>query len=232
MKKIVVTTSWDDGHILDLKLSNLLTKYNIKGTFYISPKDREIKEKDRLTPDQILKVAENFEIGAHTMTHPSLTMVSDEVAKEEIVHSKNYLESVLNKKVNSFCYPRGSYYKKHKSIVKDAGFKVARTVKRYAEDTGKDEYEIPTTVQAYRHFSDAKKILKEVGPSKFVKSYLNWDVLSTTMFDKVLKKGGVFHLWGHSWEIEKNNDWNRLEKVLQYISNHPKVKYVTNFELL
>ena len=48
MKKIVVTTSWDDGHILDLKLSNLLTKYNIKGTFYLSPKDREIKEKDRL----------------------------------------------------------------------------------------------------------------------------------------------------------------------------------------
>jgi peptidoglycan/xylan/chitin deacetylase (PgdA/CDA1 family) len=41
MNKVTVTTSWDDGHILDVKLSELLKKYNLKGTFYIAPKNRE-----------------------------------------------------------------------------------------------------------------------------------------------------------------------------------------------
>ena len=34
--KIYVTTSWDDGHSLDMKLYNLLEEYGLKGTFYIT----------------------------------------------------------------------------------------------------------------------------------------------------------------------------------------------------
>jgi hypothetical protein len=36
---IYVTTSWDDGHKLDMKLAVLLKKYGIKGTFYICPNE-------------------------------------------------------------------------------------------------------------------------------------------------------------------------------------------------
>lgn len=43
--------------------------------------------------------------------------------------------------------------------------------------------------------------------------------------------GGVFHLWGHSWEIEHNKDWGRLERVLSYFANRSDVKYLNNGEL-
>lgn len=34
----IVTTSWDDGQTFDEKLSSLLLKYGVKGTFYIPRK--------------------------------------------------------------------------------------------------------------------------------------------------------------------------------------------------
>jgi hypothetical protein len=51
------------------------------------------------------------------------------------------------------------------------------------------------------------------------------------MFDRVAGMGGVFHIWGHSWEIDQHNDWERLEGLFSYLSARPGVKYVTNGEL-
>jgi peptidoglycan/xylan/chitin deacetylase (PgdA/CDA1 family) len=50
-KQIMVTTTWDDSHILDFKLAKLLKKYGIKGTFYISPKNREFREEELLSDE-------------------------------------------------------------------------------------------------------------------------------------------------------------------------------------
>jgi peptidoglycan-N-acetylglucosamine deacetylase len=51
------------------------------------------------------------------------------------------------------------------------------------------------------------------------------------MFDRALRDGGVFHLWGHSWEIERNGDWDRLARVCEYIAGRTEVDYRTNADL-
>jgi peptidoglycan/xylan/chitin deacetylase (PgdA/CDA1 family) len=43
MDKAVVTTSWDDGHPLDLKLAELLKKYDVPATLYM-PMDNPERE--------------------------------------------------------------------------------------------------------------------------------------------------------------------------------------------
>jgi hypothetical protein len=44
--------------------------------------------------------------------------------------------------------------------------------------------------------------------------------------------GGVFHLWGHSWEIEEKGQWENLEAVLKTMSSwREKWQGVTNSEL-
>jgi len=232
MREAIVTTSWDDGHVLDLKLAELLKRYNIRGTFYISPKNREIPSNHRLTDNQIVELSKDFEIGAHTMTHPRLTALTDEVAKKEIEDSKVYLENVTGKSIISFCYPSGYYAKRHEIMVKEAGFKLGRTVNRFVTEFGSDPIALPTTNHAYRHWSDVLPIFHNAGPRNFLKQYLNWDKLAISFFDKAKGKGGVFHLWGHSWEVEKNNDWDRLERVLKHISNHVNVEYLTNGETI
>lgn len=234
MKKIILTTSWDDGHVLDLKLTNLLKKYNIKGTLYIAPKSRAFGAEELLNNSQIKKLSHDFEIGAHTMTHPRLSTIKADESNFEIVESKKYLGNLIGKPVLSFCYPGGDYNSTHIDQVKKASFRIARTTKRFSTNIGKHAYEIPTTIHAYRHWSDAIKIANfaKLNPIKFIKYFLNWDLLATALFDQVLQRGGVFHLWGHSWEIDKNNDWNRLEKVLKYIGKRQNVKYVTNGKLI
>lgn len=232
MKKVIVTTSWDDGHVLDLKLAELLQKYGIKGTFYISPNSREIPVADRLSEAQIREISKNFEIGAHTMTHPNLENIEDSEALREISASKKYLENVLNKSVDSFCYPSGYFNAHHEQMVKESGFKLARTVERFAKSIGNNPFTVPATVHAYRHWSDAFSILRAVGAKKFIACYLNWDDLAINLFDSVTQEGGVFHFWGHSWEVEKNGDWKRLEKVLKHIGGRQDVHYAVNVETL
>jgi len=50
-----------------------------------------------------------------------------------------------------------------------------------------------------------------------------------------MENGGIWHLWGHSKEIEDNNDWQQLERVLEYISLNGKTnnaEFLTNGEIL
>ena len=236
-KQVIITTSWDDGHKLDLKLANLLKNYNIKGTFYISPQNREFKKQDLLTDKEIIELSKDFEIGAHTMTHLRLTKVSEEAFKE-IIESKKYLENLTKKKIECFCYPGGKYNNEIKELVKKAGFVYARTMRRFIFNFPKHLLSSGTTLEAYRNSLitlpiDSIKILRfsKFNPIEFFKN-LNWEHLAKKMFDYIMKNGEVYHLWGHSWVIEKCNSWDKLERVLDYISKKKDVKYLTNFEIV
>lgn len=229
-RKSYVTTSWDDGHVLDMKLASLLKKYGVQGTFYISPHDRELAQDKRLPQDDVRALAQDFEIGAHTLTHPYLPDIDAPTAKEEIVGSKRILEEWIDKPVTSFCYPKGGYLPAHQQMVRDAGFARARTTERFARTSGEDASAVPTSIHTYDHWSDVWGVVKLVrfNPIRFFRLYRNWDRQAMALFDVVLAKGGVFHLWGHSWEVDAHGDWTRLENVLEYIANRPGVQYVAN----
>jgi peptidoglycan-N-acetylglucosamine deacetylase len=231
MKIIMLTTSWDDGHRDDIRLARMLKEHGLKGTFYVCPRDHEFARQDLLTPQQINNISRDFEIGAHTLTHPRLPTISEGEAEEEIFGSKALLEEIVEEKVEAFCYPYGSYTKAHVQLVKNAGYRYARTVTRYK--FGFDNpYEAGTSVHAYNHRFDLWQTacFARFRPGK-VLQYAGWDALACAMFDRVTKEGGIFHLWGHSWEIDRHNDWGRLESVFRHISGHPQVKYVVNGEL-
>ena len=232
MKNIIVTTSWDDGHKLDLKLARLLKKYNIRGTFYIPPRNREFPQSDLLTDSQIIELSKNFEIGGHTLTHPVLTKISIHEAYKEISGGKQYLEKLTGQKVISFSYPRGKHNLNVQNLVKKSGFLYARTVERHKFSISQNLYASPTSLHAYRQYQDVFKIawFSCWSPIGFLEN-MDWESLAKRYFDK-LEGGNVFHFWGHSWIIDKNNDWGRLERVLSYISRRKNVRYVSNGELI
>lgn len=217
-----------------MRLARLLEKYQLKATFYIAPQDREFLIDDRLNSQEIKKLSSEFEVGAHTMTHPLLPRIDTNTAKQEIITSKKMLEDLIGRRVSSFCYPAGAYEPEHVKMVENAGFKYARTVRRFYRKEPKKVFEAATTLHAYRHWSDVFAILWFVkfNPSKFFRFLFNWDLLAVALFDSIIKTGGVFHMWGHSWEIDANEDWDRLERVFRHIANRVEVEYVTNEELV
>jgi peptidoglycan-N-acetylglucosamine deacetylase len=231
MKTAVLTTSWDDGHRYDVRLARMLKEHGLGATFYVAPQNQEFAKQDLLTSQEIRDISRDFEIGAHSMTHCRLPTISEQQAEKEIVESKAVLEQVTGREIKAFCYPGGAYTKVHVQLVKDAGYRYARTVARYAF-TVDDPYEAGTSLHVYNHRFDLWQTARfaKFRPIKVLR-YLEWDALARAMFDQVIKEGGVYHLWGHSWEIDDHNDWERLENVFRYISANPKVKYVTNGEL-
>jgi peptidoglycan/xylan/chitin deacetylase (PgdA/CDA1 family) len=85
--------------------------------------------------DQIRAMADaGMEIGGHTVNHPILSQVGDEIAVKEIANGKAELEGMTQKEVTSFAYPNGrpeqDFQDKHASMVEQAGFKAAVTTER------------------------------------------------------------------------------------------------------
>jgi peptidoglycan/xylan/chitin deacetylase (PgdA/CDA1 family) len=227
---VTVTTSWDDGHFLDLRLAEILDECQLPATFYISSASVEIAPADRLSHTGIRDIAERFEIGAHTLTHPRLTSLPVAVARHEIVAGRAHLEDITGRRVTSFCDPGGAFRPEHVRLVREAGFSYARTVRRFSLDAGSDSLRSPTTVQAYRHLVDVGPALTYAGlqPVAAWSLYRHWDRMAMRLFDRVLEVGGVFHLWGHSWEVDEHRQWGELQRVCEYIAGRPGVRYLDN----
>jgi len=252
MRNIIVTTSWDDGtSIFELRLSGLLKKYNLKGTFYIS-QNLKLKEDSpvfvKISEEDIKKISVDHEIGAHTLSHIRLAGLDNSSVGAEVGSSKKWLEGLLNKSIKMFAYPYGSVDKETEKIVKENGFIGARTTDLF-KTTIENAFLMGTTIHCYPFFPNNKSwslaYRTKVFASKFLTNFrtisefklpifslFGWSSFAISFFEYVARNGGIFHIWGHSWEIEKYNLWNDLEKIFQHISNRKDVSYLTNSEVI
>lgn len=228
-----ITTSWDDGHPSDRRLADLLGKYDLKGTFYVprqNPENRVMKE------SEITDIAQHFEIGGHTLRHCNLQRLSAEEGREEINGSFHWLRSLLQKDPVSFCPPFGKYSKRSIADIYAAGFKVIRTVELLSpiRTTGV----IPTTLQMFDHssatlFRHLVKRRRIRNLRLWIGSHFTADTfrLADHYLEFISEHGGCLHLWGHSWEIDQNRYWNKLERIFSAISHLPGFTYVENGQL-
>lgn len=127
-KHVVLT--FDDGFVGNYTyLFDILKRYNVPATIYLTPNIRGIKA---LTQAQIKEMQASglVEFGAHTMTHINLEKVDDKTAQQEIVESKKAVEKLTGAICQAFAYPYGRYHTKHVEMVKKAGFTTAVTTKK------------------------------------------------------------------------------------------------------
>ena len=67
-------------------------------------------------------------IGAHTVNHFPLRVLSDSESRFEIIESGKRIESQIKKSVEHFCYPIGSYGPREVSILNGSVYKTATTI--------------------------------------------------------------------------------------------------------
>ncbi len=237
-KAFVFTTSWDDGTVYDLRLADLLSKYQLPATFYIAKRH----ERSSLAECQIRELARHFELGAHTLNHVDLDSVPLETAQAEIEGSKLWIETLSNSACTMFCFPHGNFSSSHLRLVQKAGFTGARTVELMSTSSPKLTGGIalvPTTIQAFPHsrstyLANALKRSRMLSLRFRVSSLRRGDWLSMAkcLFSEVSANGGVFHLWGHSWEIERHGLWTSLEDMFRVAAQCSESgEYVTNGQL-
>jgi len=232
-----ITTSWDDGHPLDLRLAALLAKYGLKGTFYVPTK---YSEWPMMTKAQVVELDRmGMEIGSHTVNHSVLPELTDADARRELVESRKTLEDLLGKPVPAFCFPKGRFNSRTCALAREAGYKVARTTLNFHTEANFDPGRMPVSVQFVAHARSihVRHALKEGN----AKGLLNWvrrckletglDTLCVMMMKQAAAERGVFHIWGHSWEVDRLGLWGQLEEVLKTASSM-RLEARTNSEVV
>jgi peptidoglycan/xylan/chitin deacetylase (PgdA/CDA1 family) len=235
---VYFTTSWDDGHPLDMRLADLLARFGFSATIYVPGSNRE--GLPVMTAEQLRQLDAQFEIGSHTLDHSYANRMSSDEWRSQVVKGKTRLEDDLGHAVAGFCYPGGKMEADSRDIVFHAGFEYARSVENFWMQSRRDMFLMPTSLQFYphsrsvltrnflrgRHWSERRGLWLAAMSANDLQARLR------RCLTLAIDADSIFHLWGHSWEIEAIKAWKILEEFLAYAADHvPADCRITNGEL-
>lgn len=242
---LMITTSWDDGYALDLRVAEMLTRHGLTGTFYVCPKQQY--GQPMLMREDLRALAGTHEIGAHTLTHPRLTECPDDSVREELTRGKAWIEDTTGKPCTAFCYPKGAHDARVRRLTKDAGYTCARTCETL-QFHATDRFALPVSLQVFpfpwrKSFVPLWKLLDPLGPLRVQAGPLNnlripwskrtsWLHVAEALLEHAVRTDApFFHLYGHSREVEAFGMWNDLETFMRMLGGVSGAKHVTNTAL-
>ncbi|MBQ6333907.1 MAG: polysaccharide deacetylase family protein [Erysipelotrichaceae bacterium] len=213
------TLSYDDGVVQDKRLVKIFDEAGVKCTFNLGYGVLGYKSQggpfdiSKVEKEEVAELYKNHEVGGHGLYHSVLDTLGEPYAMYEIVEDKAQLEKLCGKPLRMFAYPFGLFSDEVKRILRSAGYKGARTVRStYGFDLPKDPYELDPTC----HHNDER--LMELA-EQFVKS---------PSF-----KPQLFYVWGHAYEFDKDDNWDRIEKFVAYMAeNKEGIWFATNGQIL
>lgn len=226
-KKKAVTFSYDDGTTQDIRLAALFHKYGLRATFNLNSARlgqarsliREGVEINhtKVLPCDVRSIYAGHEIAAHTLNHPLLpSMENDAEIIRQVEEDRLRLSELAGYEVVGFAYPCGgkNYDRRVSKLLR------THTRVRYCR-----------TIEANEVFGRQDN-LYEFHPTIH---HTHWDTLYTLAEQFLTGDAGedqIFYIWGHSFEFDIFDDWDRFEEFCKLISGHPDIFYGTNREVL
>lgn len=227
MKNKFVTFSYDDGVTQDIRLIEMFDKYGLKCTFNLNSEllgHEDYLEREGVTvshvkvkTEDVGKIYKRHEIAAHTLTHPSLCDCSDEEIFRQVEKDRLNLSDIVGYEVVGMAYPGGTGVigKRAPEIIREkTGIKYART-----------------TTSA--HNFDPQDDLIMFNPTVY--HHEEWDELFSLgrkFLDLKTEKKQIFFVWGHAYEFDIHNTWDKMEEFCKLISGRDDIFYGTNREVL
>lgn len=225
-KMKAITFSYDDGITQDLRLIELFNKYGIKATFNLNSelfgrKDElellGVKVKHhKVDKKDVKEIYEGHEVAVHTLTHPYLQAMDDEnEIIRQVEEDRKNLEDLVGYKVCGMAFPNdGKNPERVSRIIKE------KTEIKYVRTTDETfNFEPQTNLHIFKptiyhgHFDEMTKLAEE-----FIS--LKTDTPK------------IFYIWGHSYEFDIFNNWDKFEDFLKLVSNKDDIFYGTNKEVL
>jgi peptidoglycan-N-acetylglucosamine deacetylase len=231
-----LTVSVDDGHPTDLRTAELLARHGLAATFYIPAHN---PERAVMPPNTIKQLAQGFDVGGHTIEHKPLNRVSLSKAWDEITRCKGWLEDLISRPVLAFCYPQGKHNRHLIRLVRRAGYVGARTTLFNLHQEPRNPFCWGVSTHAYSHgwLTQARHAFREgnfAGMRQFIRVHRcarDWEEHFRYALEWVQAHGGIAHLYLHSWEIDAQKEWPKLDRVLRDASQRRDLIRVTNGEL-
>lgn len=223
-----ITFSYDDGVTQDIRLIELLNKYNLKCTFNLNSellgnkgmlKNGSMRISHyKIHPEDVKSVYEGHEVAVHTLTHPNLTELNETEIIRQVKCDKENLSKLVGYDVTGMAYPCGGVNNDDRvaEIIKNnTDIKYCRTI------TSTDNFDIQNNLHRFNptayHLMPFEELMK----------------LGEDFINLKTDTPKIFYIWGHSYEMDFASDsWMKLEEFFKLISNKDDIFYGTNKEVL
>ena len=217
-----LTLSYDDGVEQDRQLIPILDKHGIRATFNLNsgcwaPEGTvypagQIHRRMTLAQAKDTYDTTRHEVAVHCLTHASLPELSPEQMIHEIFTDRVNLEATFGGLIRGAAYPYGTFSDDAVTALRMCGIRFCRTV------ISTHDFSIPNDwlrLAATCHHNDPQL-----------------DALCDRFLNDSAPFGSkLFYLWGHSYEFEADNNWERIEKFCERMGGHDDIWYATNIEI-
>ncbi len=223
---VKVACCWDDGVVNDIRLIEILRKYNAKATFNLNPGlHSEDREKPRwVAPGEggfrgfvngkvglkeLKEIYGNFQVASHGWTHKNAGMCPDEEFFKDAMDARHFLEDLFQRECPGYAWPCGRYTDSTAKLLQDAGFRYARTTE-YTTAVGKTD--APMRLKSNCHFLD----------QGFWQKFLD-----------AKASGNIFYFWGHSYELmDCEGLWRHTEQKFAMLAEDPEVQWIDVIDIV
>ena len=221
-KSKVLTLSYDDGVVQDIRLIEILDKYGIRGTFNINTGRYLAEDAERakyygrmkLSEAKQLYIGSAHEVAVHALNHPFLERLKADEVITEIMEDRKNIEAQYGTLARGMAYPYGTYSSEVVDVLAHCGICYSRTTKTT------ENFKFPEnwlTLHPTCHHNNPKlmDLAKNFAENNSRYPSDNW----------------LFYVWGHSYEFDDRDNWNVIEEFAKYIGGRDDIWYATNIEI-
>ncbi|MBR0535115.1 MAG: polysaccharide deacetylase family protein [Clostridia bacterium] len=224
--KKLLTFSFDDGVLQDERVIQILNKYGLKATFNLNSRllgtegeliinGKRINH-TKIPTERVKEIYSGHEVAAHTLTHPLLTQLSEDEVIRQVEGDRLALSEIVGYEVRGFAYPGG-------------GVNCDTRLEKILREKTNVEY-ARTTIPTFKFDLQEDNRFLFNPTCALVKD--KHDILG--LFDDLISfdMGGIelLYIWGHTYELDINDDWEYFESICRFISGREDVYYCTNIE--
>ena len=224
-KKKAITFSFDDGTVQDVRLINILNKYDLKGTFNICSallgvpntvrKYGRAIEHSKVRAEDVRSIYAGHEVAVHTLTHPWLNKLDDDEVVREIEEDRVRLSELCGYEVFGMAYPFGIYDERILSLMRErTGVKYSRTIKNtHAFDLPKADELLTWHPSVYYIEPEFESVVDE---------FLALDA----------DEPQLLYIWGHSFELDSDIGDATFDRICKKLAGREDIFYGTNSDVL
>ena len=224
-KPKAVTLSYDDGCAEDLHFLEIINKYGLKCTFNFNSTLLHENFSDEVVEKEFY--AKGHEIAVHGAFHRAEGTLRPIEGITEVLECRKELEKRFKRIIRGMAYPdsgirffsNGASYESVKNYLKELDIAYSRTL-----GGDNDLFRLPEDWHAWMptaHHNNPEIL-------NYIDKFLSLDILNAYISARSPR---LFYIWGHSYEFERNNNWEQLENICKKLAGNEDIWYATNIEI-
>lgn len=226
-KAKAVTFSYDDGAPQDKRLVEIFDKYHIKATFNFN---NERRRKFNFSKEEIQEyfLSKGHEIAVHGADHRANGNLRAIEGIRDVLDCRLELEERCGSIIRGMAYPdsgitlMGNFgsYEQIKNYLSELDIAYARTL-----GGDNDSFLLPQDFHAWMptaHHNNPKIL-------EYIDKFLQLDISPKVYHARRVPR--LFYIWGHSYEFDRNDNWEHIEEICEKLANNDEIWYATNIEI-